>query len=134
MQLSLYVVPMICEPLVGQPITACVETHRHLASLELADCSDGELSMEVDILIGSDYYWDLVTGGVCQGDGGPTAIHSKLGWVLSGPAQSTALDQCSMNLVATHVLRIDSQQNNTRILDDRLRSLELESLGICNPE
>ena len=89
----------------------------------------------MSILVGSDYYWDLVTGGVCHGSSGPTAIHTKLGWVLSGPMRSRELDQCSMNLVTTHVLRVDTQQNDSISLDDRLRSFwDLESLGIHEPE
>ena len=39
----------------------------------------------MDVLIGSDYYWYLVTGAVVPKEyGGPTAIHTKLEWVLSG--------------------------------------------------
>ena len=56
MQLLLFVVQMICEPLVSQPVTARAETHCHLASLNLADCSEGEPTMGVDVLVGSDYY------------------------------------------------------------------------------
>ena len=78
MQLLLYVVPMICEPLASQPIAACVKENQHLASLELADYSEGDQGLEVDILVGSDYYCDLVTGGVSRGSSGPTAIHTKL--------------------------------------------------------
>ena len=135
MQLSLYVVPMICEPLVSQPIAACAKENQHLASLDLADFSESDQGLEVDILIGSDYYWDLVTGGVCRGSNGPTAIHTKLGWVLSGPTRSREVDHCSMNLVTTHVLRVDTQPNDSKSLDNRLRSFwDLESLGICELE
>ena len=42
--------------------------------------------MPIDILIGSDYYWQLVTGSICRGTSGPVAVHTKLGWVLSGPS------------------------------------------------
>ena len=42
----------------------------------------------MDKLIGSDFYWDLVTGGTIQGQCGPMAINTKLGWVLSGPAKT----------------------------------------------
>lgn len=66
MSLSLYVMPIICEPLVGQPIAACIEKHSHLRGLELADFSSSETSLPVDVLIGSDYYWGLVTGSVCR--------------------------------------------------------------------
>ena len=135
MQLSLFVVQMICEPLVSQPVTASAETHHHLTSLDLADCSDGDSPMGVDVLVGSDYYWNLVTGDVRRGNNGPTAIHTRLGWVLSGPTQVTDQDQLSVNLLATHTLRVDTQQSGMGSLDDRLRSFwELESLGIRGPE
>ena len=40
----------------------------------------------IDVLIGSDYYWQLVSGRVVRGDDGPVALHTNLGWVLTGPA------------------------------------------------
>ena len=64
--------------------------------------SDGTSSLEV---IGSDYYWSLVTGEVCRGNSGPIAIHTKLGWVLSGP---TSL----RDFITTHVLRYCNLNQN----------------------
>ena len=81
MHLSLYVVPMICEPLVSQSISVCVSEYPHIASLDLADESDGASMLEVDMLIGSDYYWELVKGGISRGAQGPSAIRTKLGRV-----------------------------------------------------
>ena len=135
MLLTLYVVPTICEPLVGQAITACIERNSKLMGLDLADYSDGATSLHVDLLIGSDYYWDLVTGSVCRGEGGLTAIHTKLGWVLSGPVSAQDSEQCSMNLTTTYVLRADTQMPETISLEAQLRSFwELESLGIYKEE
>ena len=94
MSLSLYVVPTICEPLVCQPISACVQQSDLFSGLDLADQSDGEGSLQVDMLIGSDYYWDLVTGSICKIEGGPTAVHTKLGWVLSGPTSARSSVNC----------------------------------------
>ena len=74
MSLLLYAVPNICEPLSCQPISTCVEANNHLLSLDLADHSDGNVQLPVDMLIGCDYYWDLVTGSICRSEGGPTAI------------------------------------------------------------
>jgi hypothetical protein len=54
---SLLVEPMICEPLIGQPISECIEGNQHLASLELADLAESGSTLTVDILIGADYYW-----------------------------------------------------------------------------
>ena len=35
----------------------------------------------MDKLVGSDFYWDLVMGGVSRGAQDSVAIHTKLGWV-----------------------------------------------------
>ena len=86
MTMSLFIVPIICEPLIGQPIDVCINPH--LTGLELADWADQGSGLEVDTLIGSDYCWDLVTGAVSKSTDGPTAIQTKLGWVLSGPLYS----------------------------------------------
>ena len=135
MYLSLFAVPMICEPIAAQPISACIEKNRHLAGLDLADFADTSSSLEVDILIGSDYYWSIVTGETCRGDVGPIAIHTRLGWVLSGPTSLSGLEQGSVNLVTTHVLRADTVAPNSEPLNDTLKSFwELESLGIQGPE
>ena len=129
------VVPTICGPLVGQHITTCFENTQQFMGLDFADYSDGRSSLEVDVLIGSDYYWDLVTGSVYRSEGGPTAIHTKLGWVLSGPTPAKDQAQCSMNLTTTHVLRAETQELESTALDEQLRSFwELESLGINKEE
>ena len=39
----------------------------------------------MDVLNGADYYWELVTGHMSQCEDGPVAVHTQLGWVLSGP-------------------------------------------------
>ena len=77
--------PLICRPLTAQPVNLCKEKYRHLAGLELADANQGtDNEMEVDLLIGSDYYWWFATGETRRGEEGPVAIRTKLGCVLSG--------------------------------------------------
>ena len=61
-QLTLFAVPMICEPIACQPISFCQSDFDHLTGIDLADSSDGHASLQVDSLIGSDQYWELVTG------------------------------------------------------------------------
>ena len=41
------------------------------------------------VLVGSDYYWEFMTGETLQGTDGPVAVHSTLGWLLSGSTDST---------------------------------------------
>ena len=67
LNLTLFVVPMICEPLVSQPVEDCVVKYPHLAGLQLADWADGESSLDVDVLVGSDHYWGIVTRCSIQG-------------------------------------------------------------------
>ena len=64
LEIAALVVPLICNPLTSQPITTSGECHKHLLGLELADSADGNDVLGVDVLIGSDWYWSLVTGRV----------------------------------------------------------------------
>ena len=129
-QLLLYTVPRICEALSTHPIPPSHGQLDHLKGLHLADCSSGSSELEIDILVGSDQYWDLVTGEIRRGRAGPIAINTVFGWVLSGPATSSEQSQASASLL-THVLRVDSSTQETLTLDDRLKTFwDLESLGI----
>ena len=51
----------------------------------------------IDILIGADYYWQIVTGEVAQADDCPMAISSKLGWLLSRPCKKLSNDDRAVN-------------------------------------
>ena len=55
-ELTLYTVPYICEPLSVQPISVCAQSYDHLSCLELADSTVGEIPLDVDVLVGSDHY------------------------------------------------------------------------------
>ena len=128
---------MCCEPFVSQPITACIQQSKVFPGLDLADHSDGEGSLQVDMLIGSDYCWEIVTGSICKIDGGLAAVHTKVGWVLSGRTSASArgVVNFSVNLTTTHVLRVAAQPQEHKTLDEQLRSFwELESLGIWPEE
>ena len=41
-------------------------------------------------MIGLDFYWDVVNEKVIKGDG-PTAVNSKIGYLLSGPINKSSL-------------------------------------------
>ena len=100
MQMSAYSVPLICEPLTGQKVALAKNMYDHLSDLHLADYLTETAPADVDILIGSDQYRRLVTGEVRRGDSGPMAIHTRLGWVLSGPVEDATRDSDpSVNLV-----------------------------------
>ena len=93
-QLSAFVVLLICDPLQSQSIVHASVIHAHLKGVKLADYSTGEDDIMVDILAGSEQYWQLVSGKVLQGEDGPTAIQTRLGWVLSGPTNGAVQQPC----------------------------------------
>lgn len=96
--------PTNCSPLLSR-VDAI--NYPHLHGLKLADFSDSEDS--IDVLIGSDYYWDFVTSEIVRGHFGPTAVNSKFGWLLSGPTESV-IDQ------ETTVTNLITAGNNTACL------------------
>ena len=106
-RLLLLSVPHICEPLISQPISICQDEYEHLKGLELADASDGQSGLCIDVFIGLDSYWEIVTGETRRGSGGPIAIHTHLGWVLLGPVTFFSLYLDTASLV-THTLRVDT--------------------------
>lgn len=84
------VVPLICEPLSCQPIAYTRAKYSHIADLDLADLSHVGDELQIDALVGSDCYWQIVTGKVIQRENSPIAIHTHLGWVLLVVSQHKA--------------------------------------------
>ena len=139
LSLSAFVVPTICEPLQYQLVSQSRHNYPHLHDLVLADDSMGELDSEVDILIGCDQYWDIVTGEIRKGTNGPTAINTNLGWVLSGPVENHSQQrlEASVNVSSTHVLQLETPPSQPMHHEDdqQLRRFwDLESLGISKEE
>ena len=59
-----------------------------MQELDLADCPYLEDdSNAIDVLIGADHYWDIVTGDITREGNGSVAISSRLVWLLFGPAR-----------------------------------------------
>ena len=138
LNLSAYVVPLICSTISNQNTRFAQQSYEHLSGLKLADSANDGEEFDLDILIGSDCYWQLVTGHVIHGNDGPTAMHTRLGWVLSGPVKGVAPDsQSNVNIASTHVLRCSTQPcppAESTIEASLKRFWELESLGISPNE
>ncbi len=98
-----------------QPIHRAQDTLGYLSDLDLADITTNKDALEVDILIGSDYYWRFATGRVLRGRAGPTAVHTRLGWVLSGPLPGTGQRETATTLTtSTHALRVDEEATHNQ--------------------
>ena len=130
------VVPHICDPVRTCSIDPASGVYEHLSGLELADSGINGSDVGVDLLIGSDHYWKIVTGTVVKGDDGPTAIETRLGWVLSGPAKEPR-EETMTNFISTgssHLLRVNSDTEAEDLDAGLKRFWDLESLGILKEE
>ena len=103
------VMPMICTPLTDQHTDFARQNYEHLKTLELAETGEG--TGQVDILVGSDFYWDVFSGKVSRGVSGPVGLDSKVGWVLSGLVEGLKPKPITSMLNTCHALRINIEQN-----------------------
>ena len=88
---SALVVPKIAAPLQNLVPTPG-DKYPYLQGLPLAH-PVGNDNFEISLLIGADFYWKIVQDKIVRGNG-PTAMESKIGYLLSGPLSPphTALD------------------------------------------
>ena len=121
--------PVICSTL---PVISDVSRYSYLCGIQLADCSNSARST-VDVLIGSDFYWQLVGSEIRQGKGGPVAINSKLGWLLSGPLNSSEFtNNTSCNLILAHEDANNCPNDNDQLYAMLKQFWELETIGIID--
>ena len=119
---------MICSSL---PSKVDVTKYSHLDNLEFADDFDVTSNDTIDIVIGSDYYWNVVNGEAVRGESGPTAVNSKLGWLLSGPVGGNSSDHVNSHLAITGEFKSLFETNEHDELVNTLKEFwETESIGI----
>ena len=80
---SVLVVPKLAAP-VRNSIRAHLSHLPYLSGLTLAHPVTSDENFRISVLIGADHYWEFIEDEVVRGDG-PTAVRSRLGYLLSGP-------------------------------------------------
>ena len=103
--ISVLLVPKLAAP-IRNSIRAHLDKLPYLQELPLAHPLTSEENFHISILIGADYYWQFIQDRIVRGDG-PTAVESRLGYLLSGPLPSTQLAciTCSQVLVFSCVTK-----------------------------
>ena len=125
--------PTICSPVNSQ---VNIENYPYLNELELADFDPNAMGRNnnIDILVGADFSWDIVTGEVIRKDDSPTAISSKLGWLLSGPSTQTPTDISTNKQPHFDRRCIDGSclqtDHDDKLTTELKRFWETESMGI----
>lgn len=80
----------------------------HLRGLQLAHPPSEATSFNIDILIGANFYWTLVSDKVIRG-AGPTATESRIGYLLSGPLSASSVNnKASDSVLALHVSAMEN--------------------------
>ena len=100
---KLTVVPHICSPISSQTIKLAQAMYEHLIDLPLADSTNRNSELAIDILVGGDLYWKVFSSILRRGLRGPFAEETSLGWVLSGCVGSSL---GSSEFVSTHSLKL----------------------------
>lgn len=114
-------VPVICLPL-AKPVVDS-KLLEEFEQLELAYDFSSSDGLNIDILIGQDLFWSLMSGKVHKGEkSGIVAQESIFGWVLSGSSGSQGKSGVSMLNVCT-------------IPDNIVKSFwDLESIGVTDKD
>ncbi len=118
--LQVIIVPTIATPLQFQH-RRNIGNLPQLKGLKLAHPVQ-EGNFNIDLLIGADSYWDIVQDKIIRGEMGPTAVQSKLGYLLSGP---TGIKHTYANV--TNVFHVSTRAEES----DLERFWTVESLGIA---
>ena len=127
-------VPVICSRLKGQRIDVAREHFDFIKGVNISN-TEVDDSREIDILIGSDYYWTVVNGEIqrCT-ENGLVAISSKLGWIFSGPIKEGLETITAANLV-THVMKVGIEINDECEISKKIDKFwELDSMGVVPNE
>lgn len=118
--------PSICQQLIPCP-TDEVKTILLELSLPVGDLSQQSVSPTIDVLIGSDHFWDFLTGKVKRLTSALTAFETVFGWAVQGKI-STACNgtNCSQAIVLRTTV---TDQETAPILK---AFWELESIGVSD--
>lgn len=110
-------VPQIAAPLQNRSQLKQVDLFPHLKGLKLAHPIDDNETFNIDILIGADLYWSIVGNNIIRGPG-PTAVESRIGYLLSGPTGVTpnADEKCTTMLQLAECLDIHAPLRSKTIV------------------
>ena len=114
------IVPTIATPLKSTMKTEITQLPC-LRGLPLAHPVTTDDDFKISLLINADYYWDIVEDHIVRGNG-PTAMASKLGYLLSGPLSPTHSQD-----VVTNILHVATQHADDEC--DLQRFWNLEAAG-----
>ncbi|KAI3375601.1 hypothetical protein L3Q82_003921 [Scortum barcoo] len=116
--------PQVCSAVIKVPCKPLQEEVER-KGLQLADFSlDGSDDPELSVLIGGDFYWQVVSGKVQRLTKSLVAIESSFGWTLQGPVSTSSVTDAT----CMHI----SLEEDIQIAKQLHAFWEVESLGIVH--
>ena len=104
--ISVLVIPRISQLLCNLPFHYVKELP-YLKDNRLTHAVSDSQEFDISVLIGADFYWSIVQETLIRGPG-PTAVNSRLGYLLSGPLHYYS------NSLASRVLHINTSEPETQ--------------------
>lgn len=143
--INAYEIDLICSPLSNQSIEFAQQNYPYLQDLHLADISPSgsEESLDVDVMIGADFYWLFIQDKVVRGESneGPVAVGTRLGYVLSGPLDLPDNTESTTNLILAHTLEtecptlpLDPDTPDSALKKELAKFWDYDTLGIKDGE
>ncbi|XP_065197781.1 uncharacterized protein LOC135829305 [Sycon ciliatum] len=118
------VMPWICCPVVKSPID--IDQYPEVKNIQLADTIVTKREeVEIDLLIGTDFYFSIMGNGHIQLNNGLVLLNSKLGFVPAGPTDTETDD------TAGHIMLTDATTLPDPVFDLQ-RFWRLEDIGITD--
>ena len=108
----------ICAPLNNQNIILAEKNFPRIRNVLHSDSNPNNKSLPVDILIGAHYYWSIVNNQVIKAKQRPTALDTKVGWILDGPVNNPFLSVYNSVLLS----HVDLVYFTTRVSDMSIMS------------
>ena len=112
----------------NQRVERIKKNYVHLRNVYFSDVSRFEESLDIDILIGSDFLWNFQEGSIIRGgQNEPVAVKTTLGWTLSGPLRGEKLElEVNSDVVVNYL----SEPRKQEIDRDIHKLWDLDSVGI----
>ncbi|XP_052699402.1 uncharacterized protein LOC128176925 [Crassostrea angulata] len=99
--MEVIIIPTIAAPIFNRARVNIRELS-YLKGLKLAHPISSDEQFHISMLIGADYYWSIVGDRIIRGNG-PTAVESKVGYLISGPIHSSGKQHSGMfHILADH--------------------------------
>ena len=130
------VVPHICSPLSNPELNFVQSRYPYLKGLILAENLISNRVDDIEILVGIDYYYAIISGRTARGPpNGPVAIESILGWIICGPTDIKVNKRGVTNVNLINSLNVRNKKLENDDLKNELHKFwEIENCGFEETE